>query len=242
MRIGAVILVCAMTFSLSCSGGGLFRQYEYEEEMYLSLDGSASLYVNSSLQALNALRGTAFDTNPDADVDVNAVRTFFTSPVTEVVGRVRTSRRKGRRFVHVRVDARDIRKLSDARPFAWSSYQFAQDGELFIYKQSVGKAATESAAGSGWDGSELVAFRIHIPSRVVYHNAGEENLKRGNILVWEQPLAARLGSEPIELDARMQTQSILYRTLWLFAGTIGAVVVAFVFVIWLIMRRGKKLV
>ena len=45
-------------------GSGLFRQYEYEEEMYLSLDGSATMYVNSSIAALNALRGTAFDPNP----------------------------------------------------------------------------------------------------------------------------------------------------------------------------------
>ena len=28
-------------------GGGFFRQYEYEEEVYLSLDGTATVYVNA---------------------------------------------------------------------------------------------------------------------------------------------------------------------------------------------------
>ena len=49
----------------ACGGAAaLFRQYEYEEEMYLSLDGTATVYVNSSMAALNALRGTSFDTSP----------------------------------------------------------------------------------------------------------------------------------------------------------------------------------
>ena len=36
----------------------------------------------------------------------------------------------------------------------------------------------------------------------------------------------------------MDTQSILYRTLWLFGTTFVAVAVAFVVVIWWVMRRG----
>ena len=35
----------------------------------------------------------------------------------------------------------------------------------------------------------------------------------------------------------MQTQSILYRTLWLFAATFVAVAIAFLFVIWWILKR-----
>ena len=36
----------------------------------------------------------------------------------------------------------------------------------------------------------------------------------------------------------MQTQSILYRTLFLFAATFLAVAVAFGFLVWWILRRG----
>src|SRR5262245_37948234 len=50
LRLGVPLVVLGM-LSGSCSGAGLFRQYEYEEEMYLSLDGSATVYVNSSIAA-----------------------------------------------------------------------------------------------------------------------------------------------------------------------------------------------
>src|SRR5262249_28478899 len=87
MRFRAGVLLVA-ALSVSCGGGGgLFRQYEYEEEMYLSLDGSATIYVNSSVAALNALRGTSFDSDPSAPVDRAAVRDYFTTPVTRVTRR-----------------------------------------------------------------------------------------------------------------------------------------------------------
>src|SRR3989338_6806260 len=63
----------------STGGGGLFRQYENEEEVYLSLDGTATVYVNASLVALNALRGTSFATAPNAPLDREGVRAFFST-------------------------------------------------------------------------------------------------------------------------------------------------------------------
>ena len=47
--------------------------------MYLSLDGTATVYVNASLPALNALRGTSFDASPNARVDRAAIRAYFTA-------------------------------------------------------------------------------------------------------------------------------------------------------------------
>ena len=64
--------------------------------IYLSLDGSATVYVNSSVPALDALRGASLDTSPTARLDRDAVRRFYTTPVTRVV-QVSQSRRSGRR-------------------------------------------------------------------------------------------------------------------------------------------------
>jgi hypothetical protein len=222
------------------SGGGFFKQYEYEEDMYLSLDGSATVYVNSSIPALNALRGTTFDERPDARVDRDAVRAYFTTPATRVTRRPTSTRRRGRHFVHVRVDVPDVTQLGTARPFAWSSYRFALNGELFVYLQKVGAPEARRQAGGGLTGDDLVAFRIHVPSRVVYHNAGASNLRRGNILVWEQRLGDRLRGAPLELEARMHTESILHRTLLLFGGTALAVASMFAAVIWWVVRRGGR--
>jgi len=242
MRIRALavpaIVIASVLANIACGGTSLFRQYEYEEEVYLSLDGSATIYVNASLAAMNALRGTNFSTSPTARVDRDAVRALYTSPTTHVTW-VRESRRNGRRFVHVRLDADDITRLSAAAPFAWSTYSFHRDGDEYLYRQAIGASAGREVGDVGWTGRELVAFRLHLPSRITFHNSGND-VRRGNILEWEQPLADRLRGAPLLLDARMQTQSILYRTLWLFAATFVAVVAAFVAVIWLVLRRGPS--
>src|SRR5439155_24110893 len=113
MRIfAALTLVAAAT--AAC--GGFLRQYEYEEDVYLSLDGSATVYVNSSIAALDALRGARFDASANAAVDRAAVRDYFSAPFARVNGRVGTFRRGGRRFVHVRIDVDDVRRLSELAP------------------------------------------------------------------------------------------------------------------------------
>ena len=236
LRLCVLCGCCVLSvITAACGGTTLFRQYEYEEELYLSLDGTATVYVNSSLAALNALHGTSFDTSPSARVDRAAVRDYYASRNTHVLW-VRESRRSNRRFVHVRLDVDDVRRLGDAAPFAWSRYQFSQDGNQYIYRQTIGAAATKNVGKVGWTGRELVAFRLHLPSRITYHNTGR-GVGRGNILVWEQSLAERLRSVPLTLDARMDSQSILYRTLWLFGITFLVVAVVFVLVIGWVMRR-----
>jgi len=238
MQIRSAVALLAVMMLSACSGGsGLFKAYEYEEEMYLSLDGTATLYVNSSVPALNALRGSHFDTTKQPDRE--AVRAFFETPQAKVT-RVTFSRRSNRRYVHVRFDVPSIEALGSAAPFAWSTYSFTRDGELFYYKQNVG-AATGAAVGDvGWERDEIIAFRIHLPSKIAYHNAGAGNPGRGNILTWEQSLSQRLSGAPLTLDARMETQSILYRTIALFGATFVVVALLFVAIIWRVLRRGKK--
>ena len=234
----ACCALCVLTVSACGGTATLFRQYEYEEEIYLSLDGTATVYVNSSIAALNALRGTTFDASPEARVDTTAVRAYYATPATRVV-RVSQSRRNNRRFVHVRLDVDDITRLGEVAPFAWSKYQFTSDGDLFKYRQLVGAATGQDPGNAGWNGGEIVAFRLHLPSKIRYHNT-KRDVGRGNILVWEQALAERLRGVPIELDARMERQSILYTTLWLFGITFVAVALAFGIVVVWIVRKGAR--
>ena len=229
-----------MFLTVACGGGqsgsSLFKQYEYEEEMYLSLDGSATLYVNTSIVALNALRGTSFDAAPYARTDRDVFRAYYTTPVTHVT-RVSPYRRSGRRFVSVRMDVDDVRKLGETPPFAWSKYQLTQAGDVFTYRQAVGASAGKDVGAVGWTGQEILAFRMHVPSKIRFHNT-KADVGRGNILTWEQPLTDRLHGTPMSLEARMDAQSILYHALILFGSMAALVALAFVLVIWWVRRKG----
>jgi hypothetical protein len=237
MRVLSLALLVAVLVS-GCGGGLLKKEYEYEEELYLSLDGSATLNVNASVPALVALRGADLDVNPRARLDRARVRALFEGPGVEVT-RVSLSRRDGRRFVYVGLEVDDVRRLSRVAFFSWSSYRFDQRGDVFEYHQVVGPSAGRPVGDVGWTGREVVAFRMHIPSEIPYHNAPSRKVERGNILEWEQPLAEREKGAPLDIQLQMEPESILYSTLILFGSTVVAAALAFAAVIWWVARRGR---
>jgi len=232
------LLLGAALVTAACSGGGLIKQYEYDEDVYLALDGSATIYVNASLPALTALRGFDLDLRPAARFDRERVNRAFSSPVTRVV-RISNSRRHGRRYAHVRLEVTDVRQLPSTAAFSWLKVAFARDGDLYKYRASLGPSANRKVPDVGWTGEELTAFRLHLPSKIAYHTAGADNLRRGNILIWEQPFAARLKGEPLAMEAWMEPTSILYHTLWLFAGSVLGAFAVLAAIIWWVVKRAK---
>jgi hypothetical protein len=257
-RARAAVLSLAMIAAIAGCGGrtaGIFGpQYEYEEDLTLSLDGSATMVVNASLPALAVLRGLPLSTDPAARVDRDKVRGLYSSPYAQVT-RVSTWTRSNRHFVGVTLRVPDIRKLPQSAPFSWSTYDLHQENGVTVFKQTLGASAFRPGTmpNVGWTGSEVVAFRLHLPSRIEYQNSRTldsdrpRGASRGNILTWEQHLADRLDNKPIAWESgvpgvmavRMDSQSILYRTLWLFGLAFLAAVAVLAFLIWLTMRRGR---
>jgi hypothetical protein len=164
------------------------------------------------------------------------------------VTRVSRWRRDGRRFVQIRLDVPDIRTLNTAAPFAWSHYALEEGNDTRTFRQTVGPSALKPGTlrDFGWKGEELVTFRVHMPSRIVEHNARDIDsnegsvVQRGNILAWEQLLTDRLDGRPIAIEVRMDRRSILYTTLWLFAGAFAAAVLLLCAIIWLTIRKGGR--
>jgi hypothetical protein len=230
--VGVVVLLLA-----ACTANPLSRKYEYEEEVYVDLDGSAIVYVNASVPALVALRGVDLPLDPGARLDRQDVRAIFETPVSEVES-VSVSRRDGRRYVHLRIDVPDLNRLSEAPPFAWSTYRLGLDGESATYQQRVGAAAGRTVDGAGWTGGELVAIRLHLPSRVTFHNSPSREILRGNIIAWEQSLADRQAGAPLDIDVRMDNESILASTLMLFGTMAVLVLLTFAGFVWFIRSRG----
>ena len=233
----ALLVVCALT--VGCSGAGVFnKEYEYEEELYLSLDGSATLNVNASVASLVALRGADLDPDPRARIDRNMVRALFEGEGAQAS--VSLWRRDGRRFVHANVRVDDVRDLPRLAPFAWSAYRFERRGDMFEFRQVVGPSAGSKGPEIQWTGEETVLFRMHLPSEILFHNAPSREVERGNILKWEQPLAERLAGQPVEIEVDLESESILYTTLLLFGSTVVAAAAALALVIWWIARRGRE--
>jgi hypothetical protein len=239
MRCCAYLIVVVALVVSACGGRMVKKQYEYEEELYLALDGSATLNVNASVPALVALRGADLNPTPRARFDRDRVRQFYEGPGATVTA-LSSSRRYGRRFVHVSIDVADVRALERLAPFAWSTYRFGREGDIYEFRQAVGTAVGKPVGDVGWDGTELVAFRMHLPSRITYHNAPSNRTERGNILEWEQTLAERLRGTSLDIDVQVETQSILARTLLLFGTTAAAALATLALVIWWIARRGQR--
>ncbi|MCC7184795.1 MAG: heme exporter protein CcmD [Acidobacteria bacterium] len=229
----------------------LARQYEYDEQTYLEVDGSATVVVSASVASLVALRGLPLDPSPDARIETDDVRRVFEAAGC-VVDRVsRPWRRAGRRFVQVQVSVEDVRKAAGCGPLAWSTYSFvvgeSDAGESQItYKQTVGAPTGKVPEGVSWTGAELVVFKLHLPSKVIFHNvrllenpqeAG--SVGRGNILTWEQHLTTRLSGTPIAMEVITDADSILHQTMYLFAGAFAAAVLVLMTIIWLVIRRGR---
>ena len=230
----------AVLMFAACQTLGLVKQYEYDERVELSLDGSAVVDINASIPALVALRGATLSVDPEARFDRQAFRRLYAGPGV-TVREVSAFRRHGRRFVHVRLDVSDIAQLPRLVPLSWSRYRLDRLESEFRFVQEVGPAAQLDVGDVGWTGNELVAFRVHLPSRINFTTrrlassaATSSSGNRRCASVWP---ARRL-----RMEARMETESILYRTLWLFGGTFIAAMLMLAVVIWWVSRKGRSVV
>jgi hypothetical protein len=182
------------------------------------------------------------------------VRALYESPYT-TVGRISTWTRRGRRFVGIHLRVPDLLSLPRAAPFAWARYELRTEGDQVTFRQTLSKPPAPGRPLPPWRGDEIVAFRLHLPARIRFQNsryldAGESRpASRGNILTWEQRLHQRLEGKPIAyaedktpdvMEARMDRESILYRTLWLFGIAFASALLVLAGLIWLTMRRGRE--
>lgn len=233
-----VVLGASLAASTACQNV-VARKYEYEEDVYLRLDGSATVYVNAAVPALVALRDAPLPLDPTARLDRNDVRAFYEGAGVRV-GSVSTSRREGRRYVHLRLEVDDIRQLSSVRPFAWSAYGLQEREGVIVFTQQLGAAAGKDAGNVGWHGDELMAVRLHLPSRVPFHNSPSKTIERGNIITWEQALTARAKGEPLALEVHLERDSILAQTLLLFGGMAVLAVTTLGLGVWWVWRKGRS--
>jgi len=238
-----VLAAAVLVFGLAAACSNPFgRQYEYEEQLYLDVDGSAAVTINASFPALAALRGLSLDPS----IRREAVRELVMKAGCSEprVGRPWT--RRGRRFVQIRLAVDDVRRLRECALLSWSSYAFDVQNGVIRFAQEVGPAAGADPGPVNWDGGEIIGFKLHVPSRIVFHNVkrledGSNGApERGNILAWEQYLKDRRANRPIAMEVRMDSQSILFHAVRLFLGAMTAAVAIIALTIWVVIRRARR--
>jgi hypothetical protein len=237
--LAAAILVLGVATACSPPFG---RQYEYEEQLDLDVDGSARVTINASFPALVALRGFVVDPAIERD----ALRALVENAGCRGARVGRPWTRRGRRFTQIRLAVDDVRRLRECGLLSWSSYVFDVESGVIRFAQDLGAAAGADPGPVNWDGGEIVGFKLHVPSRIVFHNVkrledGSNGApERGNILAWEQYLGDRRASRPLRMEVRMDAESILYHAIRLFLGALIAAVTVMAGAVWLVIRRARR--
>ena len=142
---------------------------------------------------------------------------------------------------------KDIQRLSEAPPFAWSRYALTvQNGPSCL--RAEGRRLGAAAGHASERRLERIGDRRlpaapsepdHLAQLARSRDQSSQPEPRAAISSrWEQHLADRLEGAPLDIRVEMDSQSILHRTLWLFAGAFAAAVAVLALLIWFTMSKG----
>ncbi len=203
--------------------------YEYEEEVFLEIDGSGRFRVSGSREALGTLL-------PLSRVSVETVRDHFDEPQVELDS-VRETERDGRSFIHVQARFSDWNRLCEHPAFSWRNCRLVIGPDVLEIESTVrgpqwpGRVATDPDAP--------IAFRFHFPSTVAFHNSPNE-IERGNIVRWQRSMGEHFAREPLVIQARFEKRSVLETTAMVLIAAVSLVAVAITGAIVLMVRKGRR--
>lgn len=207
--------------------------YEFDQELWLRVDGSGTVNVTGRPELWSAFK----DAGAPDSLTPEALRSLFERSGLRVREATRT-RRDGRPYLFVSADFDDVNRLGGSPAFPDLVIGLRREGEELVLEGRWAAVATRDPPEARPD--ELVAIRFHLPARIHSHRNAADGVERGNIVSWRQSLGAALAGEPLEFGARMEDTSILRTTLLVFLGA-GAVGLGLVGVgLWLFWRRGRR--
>jgi hypothetical protein len=212
--------------------------YEFEHEFWLRTDGSGSVSVTGRPALWTAFKGLPTGDKGDVDAMKDAARKLFERSGLHV-RRVTVTRRGGQRYLFVSADFTDVNRISYTPAFPDLRVGLRhEDGRLQL--DGSWQRPLEALSGGEGDREGLVAVRFHLPSRVYGHKNAADGVERGNILSWRETTAAALDGERLEFGAEIDTRSILFSTVMLFAGAVVLAVLLLTLALWAVVRRGRR--
>ncbi len=205
------------------------KDYVYEEEYFLQVDGSGELRVSGSELVFPVLHPRLKEMSEDA------LGEYFATPSLSVVS-VQDSTRGEARFYHVRGRFESWNRLCEHGAFAARTCSFVDEGDALALRTVIRAETVPIAEGTG---SRLIAFRFHIPSALRHHNA-PDGIQRGNIVGWERTLEEHLTGAPLSIEARFDHQSVLAMALQVLGLAILLVLLTIGVSLLIIYRIGRK--
>jgi hypothetical protein len=210
--------------------------YEYEHEFWVKVDGSGSVYVTGRPELWRAFKGLRTEGLGNDELRAAARELFERSGLR--VRRVTVTHRKGRPYLFVSADFEDVNALPGTPAFPDLEIALRSTGDRLRLEGRWSRPA--GSPGPPVDGMGLMAVRFHLPSKVYGHDNAAFGVERGNIVSWRQDVAQGLAGRALAFGATLDSRSILWSTVGLFAAAIVIGVVLIAGALFLVFRRGRR--
>ena len=227
-RLGALLLLAA--------GLRGCVAYEYDHELWVKVDGSGTVYVTGRPELWRAFKGLEVEGKGDDELRAGARALFERSGLR--VRRVTVTRRRGRSYLFVSADFDDVNALPGKPAFPDLEIALRPTGERLRLEGRWSRPP--GAHGPPLDSAGLMAVRFHLPSKVYGHDNADLGVERGNIVSWRQEVGRALAGQPLAFGATIDSRSILWSTVGLFAAAIAMGLGIIAVALFLVFRRGRK--
>jgi hypothetical protein len=203
--------------------------YEYEEEVFLEIDGSGEIRMSGSKEAVAALHGIDQAT-------IESAKELFEGEGVQILSALETMRER-RKFVHVRARFSDWEKLCRLPAFRDRGCRLAKEPDALELELSLPSPRT--AAPESLDPQALLALRYHFPSSIRYHDSPGD-VERGNILSWKRTVREHFAGRPLDLHVRFDRRTILAATVRILGLALGLVLASIGTGLVVMLRKGRR--
>jgi hypothetical protein len=204
--------------------------YEYEEEVFLEVDGSGRLRVSGSSEILEVLHDLSEGGN------TSSMTSRFEGPGFELDS-IRETERDGRTFVHVQGRFADWNELCAHPAFAERECRLVVTDDELALTLTLPPPKGDVPEGAPPDAT--LALRFHFPSAVHYHNA-RSDIERGNIIGWERSVSEHFDADALVVEARFERRSVLATTAIILGTAVALVLFSVALALFLIVRKGRR--
>jgi hypothetical protein len=203
--------------------------YEYEEEVFLEVDGSGEIRMSGSTAAIEALHGLD-------GAGAERAKALFEGEGIEVLSAFETERDR-RKFVHVEARFSDWDRLCRIPAFRGRRCILATEKDGLALELSL--PSPRARAPEGLDPQALLALRYHVPSTIRHHNSPGD-IERGNILSWKRTLREHFAGRPLDVEVRFDRRTVLAATVSVMGLALGLVAASIGTALFVMVRKGRR--